>query len=487
MPAAIKRRKVSATAAKTSVSSEPRGLDAFTKVSKATGAAKGVIEKNNYVDLIALTRLETYPTHRRKRKSEDDKEGVADHASAIISTIQDRSIKPLPQRQSKTFQRSPNTPQKPITSTESPESVGTPTKGARSLLDRLLLSTNTPTRSPLSSHPSNTSFAQKAYSQALPAELLDLINLHAAFLTSLSLHYAHNGTHSPADLRNLCPSIARAWGKRTVTLEDIRRTLGVLNTNVPEGSKDHYISRLSLWDYGHGKICVEIKNGPRRPGSIVRPMNENLLNEIYVCGIKKIWEERTVEGIESREFIEHLPLEPITICSSLVKMSPLLAKGQRRLEDLRTGIMARKDAPKQKVPAIENCQGAKPTLLERLRAKQLHQSSLPPPPSEAELSRKAALHKIEEVVAVLSILSTSSSIGQQRVSFTLPTILGKLRDSFKTPMSKDEGDTCVRLLVSEIAPEWVRLVKMGKVEALVVNRDERPSELDIKQRVRDAT
>ena len=492
MPAAIKRRKVSVTAAKTSVSSELRGLDAFTKVSKATGTAKGVVEKNDYIDLIALTRLETYPTHERKRKSEDDKEGVADHASAIISTIQDRSIKPLPQRQSNTFQRSPHTPQKPITttetteSTESTESVGTPTKGARSLLDRLLLSTKTPTRSPLSSHPSNTFFAQKAYSQALPAELLDLINLHAAFLTSLSLHYAHNGTHAPADLRNLCPNVARAWGKRTVTLEDIRRTLGVLNTNVPEGSKVHNISRLSLSDYGHGKICVEIKNSPRRPGSIVRPINENLLNELYVCRIKKIWEERTVEGIESREFIEHLPLEPITICPSLVKMSPLLAKGQRRLEDLRTGIMARKDAPKEKASGIENCQGEKPTLLERLKAKQLHQSSLPPPPSKAELSRKAALQKIEEVVAVLSILSTSSSIGQQRISFTLPTILGKLRDSFKMPISKEEGDTCVRLLVSEIAPEWVRLVKMGKVEALVVNRDERPSELDIKQRVRDA-
>ena len=81
------------------------------------------------------------------------------------------------------------------------------------------------------------------------------------------------------------------------------------------------------------------------------------------------------------------------------------------------------------------------------------------------------------------MLSTSSSIGQQRVSFTMPTVLGKLRDSFKTPMSKEEGDVCVRLLAAEIAPEWVRIVKMGKMEAMVVNRDGRPSELDIKERV----
>ena len=42
------------------------------------------------------------------------------------------------------------------------------------------------------------------------------------------------------------------------------------------------------------------------------------------------------------------------------------------------------------------------------------------------------------------------------------------------------GGYCVRLLASEIAPEWLKVVKMGKVEALVVDRDERPTELDIK-------
>jgi hypothetical protein len=96
------------------------------------------------------------------------------------------------------------------------------------------------------------------------------------------------------------------------------------------------------------------------------------------------------------------------------------------------------------------------------------------------------LQRVEEVAGVLSILSTSSSVGQQRISFTLPTVLGKLRDSFKTPMSKEEGATCVSLLASEIAPEWVRIVKMGKMEALVVMRDEKPGEEDIRERVRRA-
>jgi hypothetical protein len=166
-------------------------------------------------------------------------------------------------------------------------------------------------------------------------------------------------------------------------------------------------------------------------------------------------------------------------------MSPLLAKGQRRLDYLKSGITVKKEAAKEKSP-VETSNGTKPTLLERLRAKQLHQSTLPAAPSKAEIARKAALQRIDEVVAVLSILSTSTSIGQQRISFTLPTVLGRLCDSFKTPISKEEGATCVRLLASEIAPEWVRIVKMGKVEALVVNRDARPTELDIKERVKRA-
>jgi hypothetical protein len=169
-------------------------------------------------------------------------------------------------------------------------------------------------------------------------------------------------------------------------------------------------------------------------------------------------------------------------------MSPLLAKGQRRLEDLRAGIILKKQAGKETTITLQatDVNGRKPTLLERLKAKELRQSTLPAPPSKAERNRNAALHRLEEVVSVLSLLTTSTSVGQQRVSFTLPTVLGKLRDSFKTPMSKEEGENCVRLLASDIAPEWLRVVRMGKVDAIVVNRDSRPSDLDIKERVKRA-
>ncbi|KAH9217806.1 hypothetical protein DL95DRAFT_434618 [Leptodontidium sp. 2 PMI_412] len=472
MPAVIKRRKL-ATTTKSASTGKSRGLNGFTSVSKASTTTKEIIEKNIRVDIVtaAATADTLGQTYNKKRKFIEDEEST--QPETIFQAIA------LPPRRANL--RAPQTPHKPILS-QSPPSIDTPTKGARNLLDRFCISSKTPTRSHLSFNSSSldliASTPEKPYcatSPGLPTELLDLINLHAAFLTALSIHYAHNGTHSPADLRNLCPDVARAWGKRRVTLEDIRRSIGVLNNSIPEG-KDSRISRLSLSDYGHGKICIEIRT-MAKGGRIARPVNEDLLNEIFERGLTSAWEKREAETTV-KDFVEGLPLEAITTCSSLIKMSPLLAKGQRRLEDLKSGITI-----KETVKAKVEVPGPKLTLLERLRAKQLEQSNLPPPPSKAEIARKAAMGRIEEVVAILVILSTSTSIGQSRISFTLPTIIGKLRDSFKTPMSKEEADTCIRLLAAEIAPEWVKLVKMGKVEALVVNRDERPGELDIKERV----
>ncbi|TAQ90949.1 hypothetical protein B7494_g681 [Chlorociboria aeruginascens] len=482
MPTAIKRRKLSTTTAKKVVSTQR--LDAFTRVSKATSSGKITCDKKEYVNIISVA-TDEYISSEKKRKLSDGSDDEDCTATILPPISITRTIKPPSQRQLNLSNSLPETPNRPLlnpiaTPTE------TSTKGATSLLNELFLSSKTPKPSPLSFKSSGTDIkAASAFSQWLPTELLDLINLHASFLTALSLHYAHNGTHSPADLRLLCPDVARAWGKRKVTLEDIRRTLGTLNTAIPIDSKDPKLSRLTLSDYGHGKICIEIKTGSGRASMIARPINENALNEIFIRGLKGAWEGR-VRDVDVKRFIANLPMEGITTCSSLTKMSPLLAKGQRRLEEMRAGITVKETA---KVLVVEpsNGTGAKLTLLERLRAKQLQQANMPPPLSKAELARKAALQRIEEVVAVFSILSTSSSVGQQRISFTLPTVLGKLRDSFKTPMSKEEGDTCVRLLASEIAPEWVKMVKMGKVEAIVFNRDERPGEKDIKERVRRAS
>ncbi len=208
------------------------------------------------------------------------------------------------------------------------------------------------------------------------------------------------------------------------------------------------------------------------------------MNSLFVSSLRSLWEARE-PSITTQDFIEGIPLAAITVCPSVMKMSPLLAKGQRRLEDLKKGIVIKREESTEIAPLVTT--GKKLTLLERLRAKSLHNSTLPPPPTKAELARKAALGRLDEVVAVLGILSTASSLGQQRVSFTLPTIVGKLKDSLKNPISKEEAETCVRLL-AEIVPEWFKLAKLGrgKMEALVVDREGKVADEEIRERVRRA-
>ena len=87
----------------------------------------------------------------------------------------------------------------------------------------------------------------------LPTELVNLLALHSAFLTALSLYFAHHGTASPVDLGTLIDSVTRVWRQRQVTFNDIRLCVGVLN-HAPTGMNNPFY----LSDYGRGKICLEL-------------------------------------------------------------------------------------------------------------------------------------------------------------------------------------------------------------------------------------
>lgn len=522
MPSAIKRRKVAATTSKSATTTKIQALSSFATISKASTkrGLKSIADKTKQVELVSVTGLDKPSINLRKRKLDTEEE-----SSIFEKATTEKDVK-VASQQLMLPAKVPKTPHKPIKT--SSITTDTPTKGARTLLDRLLLQTpkrpvqKRPSFSSLSSIYSSSGSEKLALTlaipqtcvdgkeeegetkedlkESIPAELIDIINLHAALLTALTLHCAHNGSNAPADLRNLCPDVARAWGKRKVILDDIRQALGILNSHINGSTENKNLSTITLSDYGFGKICVEIEpgNGGGK-GNNLRPIDEETLNGIFTQKLMVQWESKE-DDVTVEVFMKELPLEPITPCSSLSKMTPLLAKGQRRLEDMKAGIVAKKDLRRTKSsPALIGAATSKststsastfadkkPTLLERLRAKQLRQSLLPQAPSPGQVARKAALSRMEEVVKVLSIVSTSGSAGQQRISFTMPTLIGKLKDSFKTPLSKDEAITVVKLLADEIAPEWVQLANMGKMEAVVFDRERRVEEESVRERVKKA-
>ncbi|RYP31927.1 hypothetical protein DL767_005468 [Monosporascus sp. MG133] len=337
----------------------------------------------------------------------------------------------------------------------------------------------------------------------LPDDLLALIDLHSSFLKTLTLHYVHNGTNVPADLRILCPNVARAWGKKKVTDADIRVCIGVLGASGTAGNL------FSLSDYGRGKICVEI-DASHGSG----PLNEKNLNDLFRANLTSLWSQqnRTAKGGEpdTTAFVKALPRAPITLCESVAKASPMLAKGQKRLEELKQGMTLKKEAKtkpsssssiiSQKTnnnninnssatPTTTNPDGTKMSLLDRIRYRSLQKAaggsstaSLTP----EQLERRAALQRAADVASLLAMLGRSEAHGGLggRVSFLMAALLQRLRDSLRSPVSRDEGAACVRLLAAEVAPEWVRVVVLGGRENVVLEVDRQLSRAEVEGRVR---
>lgn len=414
--------------------------------------------------------------------------------------------------------------------------IETPTKGARSGLESLALAAISPSNissSPLSqspvtapSLPPNVQSADSTHvpneHPALPDELQDLMALHSAFLTVLSIHYAHSGSLTPADLRILKPNVERAWRKRKVSTNDVRRILAIpqpLELNSKYGDLPSYKSPLFLLDYGHGKFCIEIEVTSPHHRMKRQLVDEEALNDLFAYNLQKKWEIFKFENAESTSvsptaFISKLPLFPITICASKIKISPLLAKGQRRLDDLKAGaIKAQCLTAKPLVPSSSESRNSPKTttatarsddLLSRILAKQQRQSTLIPPPSPEVQHLKSALQRLEEIIPVLDILITSASrtaslklsdstrsddmeslTPQGTCSFTMATLVQHMQMSLRNPISKEDAARCVRLLAAEVAPGWVSVREVGRLVGVTIRRGGGLGREKISQRVKE--
>jgi hypothetical protein len=364
----------------------------------------------------------------------------------------------------------------------------------------------------------------------LPAELVSLLTLHSSFLTALSLHYAHNGASTPADLRDLTAATTRVWRQRQVTYDDIRLIVGILDHG-PTGQHNPYY----LSDYGRGKICIEIKDNNQLIDGMTR-LAEQALQDMFKQGLDSLWNQWSISqqlvprpvAVPRRgrgrakksdikqtrmetflddntlsKFLSQLPLADITTCTSLAAIAPLQEKGRKRLrefkESVQQGRAQKKTRPlegKENEPsAVQNVQSAqsqpaqskitefaavrKTNLLDRILAKQEAAKSGPTAPSPAELERKAALQRAPEVLGVLSLLCASRP--GMRISFSTATLIQSLRTSVRSPISQDEAMRCIDVLASEVAPGYVSIISIGSISSVVVNQAMRP--VDIKNRL----
>lgn len=327
--------------------------------------------------------------------------------------------------------------------------------------------------------------ADETADDGLPPHLADLVRLNRAFLKTVTLHIAHAGSAAPIDVRAIAPNLSRTWGRRQVTVEDIRRCVAIQAYS----ANDDTPSIFTLSDYGRGKVCIEVA-----PGHHGACINEERLNRQFRQNLDDFCAARatddmadvgaTLEGL----CLDDLPKAAIADVGAAAKASPMLIRGQRALSELKSGREARQQDKEARAQAATtnvtlNADGTKMSLLDRLRLKQLAKANEPLAPAGPELQRRAELNRVADVAATISMLSLSNPLSLPRQAFTMTAISEKLRDSLRVPVSREEGIACVRLIATEVAPEWLRVVTIGGRENLVVQRTGQPIDRVLQERV----
>ncbi|KAL2157344.1 hypothetical protein VTH06DRAFT_6162 [Thermothelomyces fergusii] len=361
------------------------------------------------------------------------------------------------------------------------------TSQAEELLERLNLQS-----SPVSKRNKTTAHRRPPQNDFdLPNELLDFLDLHDAFLKTLSMQCAHNsGTGSPIDLRALYTSVTRAWGKRVVTLDDIQRCVGVLSWTPAKATGGPPAAPFYLADYGRDKICIEF-----HPSAEGGPLREPKLKMDFEANLRTLWHSRS-NNMPPTIFIGTLPKAPLHQKST--GTSPLLAasaKTQTTLDAFKQSIAEKRkqdEAAKRQAAAAATATttSGRPggSLLDRIRLKEALAAQSPRDgPSAADVQRRRALQRAADVAAVIGMLckaTVAAGSGQARVSFSMAALMVRLKDSVRTPVSREDGAQCVRLLAAEVAPRWLQIHTIGGRETVVCTMAMQPTKAEVEERVK---
>ncbi|KAF7188446.1 hypothetical protein HII31_10108 [Pseudocercospora fuligena] len=420
-------------------------------------------------------------TSKRKREAiaeDSDEEIVVSSKAPEFKAPQQPKVSATP-RAKRVKNAAPPTPQE------------TPSKKAAALFDRLNIDSNAraiplnlPKQKLTYDTPPETPVEEVDIDLSFPRELEDMIDMHAAFLTALSLHYSHNGTASPVELRELLVAVTKHWKKRSVTQADIQRILAFGT------SQDR---AFILEDCGRAGIRLS-RAEPR--GRILKRassyINEDELNTRFENALQKAWHNwqssTAKENRTAAAFLAQLPLLEITQNEGAARSAPLFAKGEQRLADIKAGRAAKLE-PKSATPESstttkvpQSLQNRGTALLDRILAKQNAASSLPAGPTKAQLERRAALQRIEDVARILSLMTGT----KERSTFSMQVVIQQLQQSLRSPISQVEVWRCLSLMSTEITPGFVKVVQSGEVQGVVVTKSGNVGLSELRARVERA-
>lgn len=301
----------------------------------------------------------------------------------------------------------------------------------------------------------------------------DFLDLHSAFVKALSIHAAHNGPKTPADLREFLPSVTRVWRKRKVQIKDLQRLLWVWDQSMNARDVSYRLA-----NYGLGKICIE--------RTVQLEVQPPALQDAFEQALDLLWAQ-TEDSLQqvTEEDRPSLFIETLDLAVIHESLTPFTAfqKGQQRLQDLRGGVLRmkadklRSDAEKTGLKPLAATSSRRQGLLDRIKNKELIQSKLPPPPSKKEVLRRSAADRVEEVANILALLRPAGYVGtgikamlaNQRKPFQLETIVQHIRHSVRNPISREEIVICIEILAEpRIAGHWIGIVTINEMRSVVL-------------------
>ncbi|KAI4727884.1 hypothetical protein E4T49_04251 [Aureobasidium sp. EXF-10728] len=467
MPVTRKRKAVSPDTTKQSTVTSQKTISTFGRVTKSQKADQSA-KKRKMLDPVTIDTILPSPNDKDEERSTRQKE-----QEGQVKTTQSK-------KRSRETEEEVATPQnKRFRNALPPTPAETPSKSASKLFERLILdhtapaSTNAPQETVYDTPPLTPrafkSLGSSLPTTELPIQLQDLTRLFKAFLTSTSLYCAHNGLGTPMYITNLLPHVTRSWRTRAVTEADMYKVLGILGEN----------DTFELADNGEGSLCIELLETNH---STTGHFNQPELIQQFDNRLAALWGQWTSSSPTARSdiqaFLTQLPTVNI-ITSQVAPSNPnILTKGSERLQDIKTTALAARAAqasarkpfvaPSAKTDAAVASRGA--NLLDRILAKQAANANKAAAPDPARLARLSAIDRIADIVDVLDVLSN----GRARASFSTKVLLSHLQNSLRNPISAEEGEKCLSIMAAEVARGFVKIIKAGSVDAVVITRGGKP-------------
>jgi hypothetical protein len=467
MPITRKRKAASPDSDKQSTIASQKTINTFGRVTKSQKADQSA-KKRRMLNPVTIDRLSS-PT----RDTTDEHITIQKEQEGTVRTAQSK-------KRSRETDEEVTTPQnKRFRDALPPTPAETPSKSASKLFERLLLDHAAPAsivsteEAPYDTSPLTPrafkSLGSSVSTTELPAQLQELTRLFKAFLASTSLYCAHNGLGTPMYITNLLPHITRSWKKRAVTEHDMSIILGILGDN----------DTFELADNGEGSLCIELLE---TNNSTTGHFNQPELIQSFHNRLATLWNQWVSSSPTARSnldaFLSQLPTVNIITSQVAPSTNAHLTKGSERLQVIKAAALAGRAAQvnsrnplvqsSEKSAAAVASRGA--SLLDRISAKQAANANKASGPDAAHLARLSAIDRIADIVEVLDVLSN----GRARASFSTKVLLSHLQNSLRSPISADEGQKCLEVMAQEVTPGFVKIIRAGSVDAVVITRGGKP-------------